>query len=106
MCGKHTECRLKHRGGAVKHLLSWLSASKDGESSFHYCGSLVKLVQACLCALNTLHRRFNRGGGAVKHVQACSSGSEYGESTFHYCGSPLKLVQACLYAIYTAEKVL
>ena len=106
MCGKHPQCRLKHREGAVVHLQSWLSASKDGESSFHYCGSPVKLVQVCLCARKTLHRRFNRGGGAVKHVQACSSASKYGESTFLYCGSPVKLVQACLYAIYTAEKVL
>ena len=106
MCGKHPQCRFKHRGGTVKHLQSWLSASKDGERSFHYCGSPVKRVQACLCAQNTLQLRFNRGGDAVKHVQTCSSASKYGESTFHHCGSPVKLVQACLYAIYTAEEVL
>ena len=62
-------------------------ACKYGESSLHYCGSHVKLVQACLCAGNTLQRRFNRRGGAVKLMQACLSASEDGESTFHYCGS-------------------
>ena len=47
-----------------------LSTSKDGESNFHHCGDPVKLVQACLCAENTLQRRFNRRGGVVKHVHA------------------------------------
>ena len=106
MGGKHPQRRFKHRGGAVKHLQFWLSASKDGESSFHCWGSPVKLVQACLCARNTLQHRFNRGGHAVKYMQACSIASKYGESTLHHCGSPVKLVQACLYAIYTAEEVL
>ena len=32
----------------------------------------MKLVQACVCARNTLQCRFKLGGGAVKHVQACS----------------------------------
>ena len=31
----------------------------------------MQLVQTCLCAGNTLQRRFNCQGGAVKHVQAC-----------------------------------
>ena len=83
----------------MKHVQACLSNNKDGERIFHHCGSPVKLVQACLCAPNTLHLRFNRGGGALKRVQACSSSSKYGESTFHYCGSPVKLVQHCLYAI-------
>ena len=34
----------------MKHVQSCLSARKDPESSFHHCGSLVKLVQACVCA--------------------------------------------------------
>ena len=33
----------------------------------------MKLVQACLCVVNTPQRRFNRRGGIVKHVQACLS---------------------------------
>ena len=49
------------------------------EKAFHYCGSPVKLVQACLWAGNTLERRFNRRSGAVKHVQACLSTSKDGE---------------------------
>ena len=31
----------------MKHVLAFLSARKDGESSFHNCESFVKLVQAC-----------------------------------------------------------
>ena len=66
-----------------------LSASKDGESRFHYYGSHVKLVQACLWAGSTLQRHFNRRGGSVKHVQACLSAIKEGESSFLYCGSPV-----------------
>ena len=58
----------------------------------------MKPVQACLCAENTLQRRFNRRGGAVKHVQACLSASKDGEPSFHNCGSPVNLLQACLWA--------
>ena len=35
----------------MKHALDCLSARKDRESSFHYCGSTVKLVQPCLAVL-------------------------------------------------------
>ena len=73
-----------------------LSARKDVESSFHNCGSPVKLVQACLCAGNTLQRRFNRRRGAVKHVQACLSATKDLESSFHHCGDPVQPVKACL----------
>ena len=69
-----------------------LSASKDGESSYNYCGTPVNLVQACLLAGNTLQRHLNRRGSAVKHVQAFLSESKDGESSLHYCGSPVKLV--------------
>ena len=48
------------RGGAVTHVQACLGASKDGESSFQYCGSPVKDVQTCFWAGNTLQRRFNR----------------------------------------------
>ena len=98
MCGKHPQRCFKHRGGAVKHLQSWLSASKNGENSFHYCGSPVKLVQACLWAGNTLQRHLNRRGGAVKNVQACLNVRKDLESSFHHCGGPVKPVQACLLA--------
>ena len=50
---------------------------------------------ACLCARNTLQRRFNRRG-AVKHVQAGLSAAKDVESSFHHCESPVKLVQACI----------
>ena len=46
-------------------------ASTDRDSSYHHCGGLVKLVQACLCAENTLQRHFNRGGSVMRHVQVC-----------------------------------
>ena len=86
----------------MKHVQACLSARKDVESSFHHFEGPVKLVQACLCAANTLQCRLIRRGGAVK--QACSSASKDGESSFHYCGGPLKLVQAGLCAgnIYNA----
>ena len=63
------------QGGAVKYVQSCLSASKDGESIFHYCESPVKLVQAYSWAGNTLQRHLNRLGCAVKHVEACLSAS-------------------------------
>ena len=87
---------LYRRGRAVKQVKACLSARKDRESSFHHCGGPVKLVQASLCAENTLQRRFNRREGAVKHVQACLSARKDIESSFHHCGCPVKLVQACL----------
>ena len=34
----------------MKHVQACFSAKKDGESSFHCCGGLVKLFQACLNA--------------------------------------------------------
>ena len=43
----------------------------DLESSFHHCGSLVKLVQASLSI---------RGDS---------------ESIFHHCGGPMKLLYVC-----------
>ena len=77
----------------------------DGEFSFHYCGCPVRLVQACLCAENTLQRSFNRRESAVKHVQACLSFSKHRESSFHCCVSPVKLVQASLLAGNTLQRI-
>ena len=37
----------------MKHVQACLSAREDRESSFHLCGSPVRLVQACLCAGKT-----------------------------------------------------
>ena len=95
----------------MKHVQTCLSAIKDRHSSFH--GGPVKLVHACLCAENTLKRRFNRRGGGVKQVQVCLSASKDGESSFHYGRNPVKLVQACLCAgnitkkaFFTTEEVL
>ena len=34
----------------MMHVQACFSARKDGESSFHHCVRLVKLVQACLSA--------------------------------------------------------
>ena len=82
----------------MKHVQAGLSAKKDLESSFHHCGSPVKLVQACLCAGSTLQRRFNRRRDAMKQVQACLNARKDLESSFHHCGGPVKLVQACLCA--------
>ena len=85
LCAESTLQRRCYRlGVAVKHVQACLSTSKDGESSFHYCGSTVKLVQACLWAGNTPERRFNRRGGPVKHVQTCLCTSKDGESSFEH----------------------
>ena len=78
--------------------------AKGGESSFHYCGRPVNLVQASLWAVNTLQRHLNRRGGAIKHVQVCFCTSTDRESSFHQCGGPVKLVQACLYAENTLQR--
>ena len=88
----------------MKHVQACFSANKVGESSFHHCGGL--LLQACLCAENTLQSRINRLGSAVKHVQACLSASKNLESSFHHYGCPMKLVQACLCAEKTYNAVL
>ena len=64
----------------------------------------MKLVQACLCAKNTLQRRFNCRGGALKHVQACLRSSKDGESIIHHCKSPVELVQACLWTGNTLQR--
>ena len=37
----------------MKLVQACLSAKEDRESSFHHCGGLVMLVQACLCAGKT-----------------------------------------------------
>ena len=61
----------------------------------------MKLVQSCLCAGNTLQRRFNHRRGAVNHVLACLSASKDRESSFDLCGGPVKLVKASLCAVNT-----
>ena len=43
----------------MKHLQACLSATTDGECSFHHSGSLVKLVQACLSARNDRESSFS-----------------------------------------------
>ena len=103
-CGNTLQRRFKRRRGAMKHVKSCLRASKGGESSFHYCGGPVKLVQASLWAVNTLQRHLNRRGGAIKHVQVGFCASSDRESGFHHCGDPVKLVQACLYAENTLQR--
>ena len=37
----------------MKHVKAHLSFRKELEGSFHHCGGLVRLVQACLCAGKT-----------------------------------------------------
>ena len=37
----------------MKHVQACLGGRKSRESSFHYCGSTVELVQPCLCAGKT-----------------------------------------------------
>ena len=82
----------------MKHVQACFSTREDRESSFHHCGSPVRLVQACLYAGKTCYRRLNLRGGAVKHVQACLSAIVDPESSFLRCGGPVSLVQACLCA--------
>ena len=82
----------------MTHVQTCLSARKDVERSVHHCGGHVKLVQACLCAGNTLQRRFNPRRDAMKHVQVCLSGRKDLERSFHHYGNPVKLVQARLCA--------
>ena len=43
----------------MKHLQACLSGTKDGESSFHISGSVVKLVQACLSSGKVEYSVFN-----------------------------------------------
>ena len=67
LCSENSlQRRFNRRGRAAKHEHACLSASKDGESSFHYCSSPVKLVQAYLWAVNSLQRHLYRQERAVK----------------------------------------
>ena len=43
--------RESHFGSPVKLVLTYSSARKVRQSHFNHCGSLMKLVKACLCAL-------------------------------------------------------
>ena len=43
-----------------------LSASKDGDSSFHHCGGVVRLVQALFGTGIDREGSFHHRGGAVK----------------------------------------
>ena len=76
----------------MKVVQASLSVRKDLESSFHHCGSPVKLVQAFVCAEKTYDLRV----GAVKHVQACLSFRKDLESIFYPPWT--SCVQACLNA--------
>ena len=76
----------------MKHVQDCLSTTKSIESSFHHCGSVVKLVQGCLNAGKVC---FNRRGIAMKHVQASISARKDLQSSFNHCGGPVKLLQAC-----------
>ena len=82
----------------MKHVQACLSVSKGGKSSFHYCRGPVKLVQACLCAKNTLQCHLYHRGRAVNQVKACLSIRKDLETSFHQCGGPVKPVLACLCA--------
>ena len=42
----------------MKQVQAYLSAREDRESSFHYYGSPVRLMQACLCGGKTWSRPF------------------------------------------------
>ena len=91
MCGKHPITPFSPPRWAVKQVQACFSANKDWESSFHHCGGPLQMVQTCLCAGNTLQRRFNRRGGVVKHVQACLRARKDGESSFHNCAGGASL---------------
>ena len=43
----------------MKDVQACLSARKDGESIFHHCESLVKLVQGCSWARNDRESNFH-----------------------------------------------
>ena len=47
MPGEMRKASFLYCGGPVKLVQTCLSARKDGESSFHHCVYLVKLVQGC-----------------------------------------------------------
>ena len=51
----------------MRHVQACLSASKDGERSFHNCGSPVIVVQACLWA--EVQERFEKAVFTTVEVQ-------------------------------------
>ena len=58
------------------HVQACLCARKDGESSFHHCGGLVKLVHGCFWSRKDRESNCHHRGDALKHVQACLRGDE------------------------------
>ena len=88
----------------MKDVQACLSARKDGESSFQHCGGPVSIVQAGLCAANTLQRRLDRRAGVLKNVQVYLCASSDQESSFHSCGGHVKLVQAYLCGENTLQR--
>ena len=76
----------------MKHVQICFNARKSRESSFHYCGRPVMLVQACLNAGKVLKSCFIRRADAMKHVQACLRARKDRESSFNHCGGTVKLV--------------
>ena len=55
-------------------------------SSFHHCGCLLKLVQACFMGRKDGESNFHDCGCAEKLVQACLNARKDGKSSFHHCG--------------------
>ena len=66
----------------------------QGDSSFHNCGGVVRLVQAWFGTRKDRESNFHHRVGAVKDVQACLSTCKDGESSFQHYGGVVKLVQA------------
>ena len=87
----------------MKHVQACLCASKDRESSFHLCGSPVKLVQSCLSTRKELESIFNHCGGLLNLVQACLRSRKDLESSFYHSGGPVKPVQSCLFGAKTLQ---
>ena len=97
--GNTLKNRLRSSGGGVKHVQPCLSASKDGESSFHLCGSRVKLhgVSLFMCGkhrttpFSQRRRCFGARAGLFKYQKGC-------RKQFSHGGGAVKFVQACLCA--------
>ena len=73
----------------MKHVETCLSSRGDRESSFHRCGSPVRLVQPVY-----VPERPDKS--VLSSEEACLTAVEDPESSFYHLGGPVRHVQACL----------
>ena len=101
--GKHPTTPFQQSRKCCERRAGLLKCQKRSRKQFAQLCGPVKLVLACVCAANTLQRRFDGQAGVLKHVQVSLCPNTHRESNLHHCGGTVKLVQACFCAENTLQ---